>query len=214
MSPALSRREAPSLTLPRKRERKRPVSSYRSRAPILLHGVVFCKTESPPLRRPLGEEPGRAFVTQGCHGRNSEAPTIPTVYELSVSGRHGVDLPEPDVPQAALPAGELRDGLRAAGAVAARRGAPLSGAVAAQFRRRHRLLSARLLHHEIQSQGQRGDRAARGLCRDPSAAGAGHRAGQSRRDVRAAAMARRDRRLCRACRCSPRPARMASSPGC
>ena len=36
------------------------------------------------------------------------ARTIPTVYELSVPGRHGVDLPAPDVPQAALPAAELR----------------------------------------------------------------------------------------------------------
>jgi glycine dehydrogenase subunit 2 len=35
--------------------------------------------------------------------------TIPTVYELSVSGRHGVDLPAPGVPQAPLPAAELRD---------------------------------------------------------------------------------------------------------
>ncbi len=34
--------------------------------------------------------------------------TIPTVYELSVPGRHGVDLPAPDVPQAPLPEGELR----------------------------------------------------------------------------------------------------------
>jgi len=36
------------------------------------------------------------------------AVTIPTVYELSVPGRHGIDLPEPDVPPAPLPAGELR----------------------------------------------------------------------------------------------------------
>jgi glycine dehydrogenase subunit 2 len=35
-------------------------------------------------------------------------PTIPTVYELSVPGRHGIDLPAPDVPEAALPKGELR----------------------------------------------------------------------------------------------------------
>ncbi len=34
--------------------------------------------------------------------------TIPTVYECSVPGRHGVDLPACDVPQAALPAAELR----------------------------------------------------------------------------------------------------------
>ncbi len=34
--------------------------------------------------------------------------TIPTVYELSVSGRRGVDLPAPDVPRALLPAAELR----------------------------------------------------------------------------------------------------------
>jgi glycine dehydrogenase subunit 2 len=35
--------------------------------------------------------------------------TIPTVYELSVSGRRGVDLPALDVPEAALPAGERAD---------------------------------------------------------------------------------------------------------
>jgi glycine cleavage system P protein (glycine dehydrogenase) subunit 2 len=33
---------------------------------------------------------------------------IPTVYELSVSGRHGIDLPAPDVPLTSLPARELR----------------------------------------------------------------------------------------------------------
>jgi glycine dehydrogenase subunit 2 len=37
------------------------------------------------------------------------ATTIPTVYELTVPGRHGIDLPAPDVPKAALPANELRD---------------------------------------------------------------------------------------------------------
>ena len=36
------------------------------------------------------------------------ADTVPTVYELSVPGRHGIDLPTRDVPQAALPADELR----------------------------------------------------------------------------------------------------------
>jgi glycine dehydrogenase subunit 2 len=36
------------------------------------------------------------------------AATIPTVYELSVPGRHGTDLPAPDVPPAPLPAAELR----------------------------------------------------------------------------------------------------------
>ena len=35
--------------------------------------------------------------------------TIPTVYELSVPGRHGIDLPTPDVPLAPLPADELRE---------------------------------------------------------------------------------------------------------
>ena len=38
----------------------------------------------------------------------SEA-TIPTLYELSVSGRRGVDLPAVDVPEAALPAGLRED---------------------------------------------------------------------------------------------------------
>jgi glycine dehydrogenase subunit 2 len=39
----------------------------------------------------------------------AEKAAIPTVYELSVPGRHGVDLPAPDVPQAPLPAELLRD---------------------------------------------------------------------------------------------------------
>lgn len=34
--------------------------------------------------------------------------TIATVYELSVPGRAGVDLPASDVPLADLPTGELR----------------------------------------------------------------------------------------------------------
>ena len=34
--------------------------------------------------------------------------TIPTLYERSVLGRHGIDLPEPDVPPAELPVAELR----------------------------------------------------------------------------------------------------------
>jgi glycine dehydrogenase subunit 2 len=34
--------------------------------------------------------------------------TFPTVYELSVPGRHGIALPAPDVPQSPLPAAELR----------------------------------------------------------------------------------------------------------
>jgi glycine dehydrogenase subunit 2 len=36
-----------------------------------------------------------------------KASTIPTLYELSVRGRCGIDLPAPDVPEAALPEGEL-----------------------------------------------------------------------------------------------------------
>jgi glycine dehydrogenase subunit 2 len=33
---------------------------------------------------------------------------IPTLYELSVPGRHGIDLPAPDVPQTPLPADDVR----------------------------------------------------------------------------------------------------------
>jgi glycine dehydrogenase subunit 2 len=36
-----------------------------------------------------------------------QASTIPTLYELSVRGRSGIDLPVPDVPEAALPQAEL-----------------------------------------------------------------------------------------------------------
>ena len=36
-----------------------------------------------------------------------KASAVPTLYELSVQGRHGMDLPSPDVPETPLPAGEL-----------------------------------------------------------------------------------------------------------
>src|ERR1700730_14365152 len=36
-----------------------------------------------------------------------KAASIPTLYELSVRGRRGIDLPDPDVPETPLPAGEL-----------------------------------------------------------------------------------------------------------
>ena len=36
-----------------------------------------------------------------------KASTIPTLYELSVRGRCGIDLPAPDVPETALPENEL-----------------------------------------------------------------------------------------------------------
>jgi glycine dehydrogenase subunit 2 len=37
----------------------------------------------------------------------SKPSTVPTLYELSVRGRRGIDLPDCDVPEAPLPAGEL-----------------------------------------------------------------------------------------------------------
>jgi glycine cleavage system P protein (glycine dehydrogenase) subunit 2 len=43
-----------------------------------------------------------------AHPIGTNAATIPTLYELSIAGRQGVDLPSPDVPEAALPPGELR----------------------------------------------------------------------------------------------------------
>jgi glycine dehydrogenase subunit 2 len=36
-----------------------------------------------------------------------KASAVPTLYELSVQGRHGMDLPSPDVSETPLPAGEL-----------------------------------------------------------------------------------------------------------
>ena len=138
--------------------------------------------------------------------------TIPTVYELSVPGRHGIDLPAPDVPLAPLPAAELRadcglpelsqlDVVRHYLALSQRNfgvdtGFYPLGSCTMKYNPKVNEEIARLA----------------GLRRDASAAGAGDGAGQSRADVRAAAMARRDRRLCRACRCSRPPARTASSP--
>lgn len=79
---------------------------------------------------------------------------IPTVYELSVPGRHGIDLPASDVPLTDLPADELRadcalpelsqlDVVRHYLALSQR-----------NFGVDFGLLSARLMHHEIQPEGQ------------------------------------------------------------
>src|SRR5512142_507107 len=80
--------------------------------------------------------------------------------------------------------------------VAARCGAALPVAVATQFRRRYWVLSARLLHHEVQSEDKRTDRLLAWFRGVASFAGARHGAGQPRADVRAATVAGRDRRLC------------------
>ena len=63
--------------------------------------------------------------------------------------------------------------------------APLHGADHSQLRRRHRLLSARLLHDEAQPARERGRRPLPRLRRPPPAAGGGRRAGRARAHVAA-----------------------------
>ena len=124
-----------------------------------LHGVVFQESGSPhpaasggvSLVETRARDPGQtrtAFMS---------ATTIPTVYELTVPGRHGIDLPVPDVPQTPLPANELRDdcGLPELSLLDVVR--HYLAAVAPHVRHRPRLLSARLVHDEVQSARQRCD---------------------------------------------------------
>ncbi len=68
------------------------------------------KDLGPPFAHPTG--PGR---TQDRLGKTAmrqsdlmNSDTIPTVYELSVPGRHGIDLPDSDVPFTELPEAEVR----------------------------------------------------------------------------------------------------------
>ena len=65
----------------------------------------------------------------------------------------------------------LRDDLDLPEVERAGPGAPLCAAQPAQLGHRHRLLPAGLVHHEVQSQGERSRRPAARLCPDPSLPG-------------------------------------------
>ena len=128
-------------------------------------------------------------------GRTGPKATIPTLYELSVRGRHGVDLPAADVPEAALPPGEL--------------GADCDLPELSQLEvvRHFLALSQRnfgvdtgfypLGSCTMKYNPKVNEQIARlaGFAADPSAAGSRVRSGQSRIDVQPAAMAGGDRRL-------------------
>ena len=105
----------------------------------------------------------------------------PTLFERGRPGRGGGKIPHP--PNDALdriPAEARADGPAGAPrAERARRRPPLRQPLAAQLRGRHRVLSARLVHHEVQPEAQRVGRPPAGF-REPAPAGAGRgRAGHA-----------------------------------
>ena len=103
-----------------------------------------------------------------------------------------------------------RAAARAAGALRAAGRAALHQSVAAQHERRHALLSARLLHDEVQPQAERADRPHAGLCRPASATS---RRKPSRACCSCSTRCRSTCRKSRAstpARCNRRPGRMAS----
>ena len=119
------------------------------------------------------------------------------VFELSSPGRFAYSLPESDVPDsdpaALLPAEHLRaERGRAARGLGSGRDPPLLAPLPDELRRRHPLLSARLVHHEVQPEDQRGHGAAERL-RTPAPAGAGGgEPGRAPAHARARAGPRRD----------------------
>ena len=136
----------------------------------------------------------------------------PTLAELVQPGRGSTKVPHP--PADALeriPAEQRRaDAAGPAGAERAGRHPPLRQPLAAQLLDRHRLLSARLVHDEVQPQDQRVGGPAAGLRGAPSARARRDRAGHARAAVGARAVADRDQRHAWRSRSSRRPARMAS----
>ena len=158
-------------------------------------------------------------MTRAISGYHLEG-SVPLIFEKGAAGRRGVpacrswtsdELPLDEL----IPAEHLRERApRAARAQRARRGAALHAPVAAQLRRRRGLLPARLVHDEVQPEGERAARRAAGL-----------RAGSIRTSPRRPSRARcelmyelqqllaRDRRA-GAARCSRRPAPRASCRAC
>ena len=96
----------------------------------------------------------------------------PLLFEISRPGRLAVELPACDVPvlplDSLLPPHEPAPRPAAAGTVRAGSDPALHASVAAQLLGGFRLLPARLLHHEVQPEDQRGDRASARLRPHPS----------------------------------------------
>ena len=120
----------------------------------------------------------------------------PTIFERGRPGRGGGKIPHP--PKDALdriPAAARRSGAAGpAGDERAGRRSPLRQPVAAQLRGGHRVLPARLVHHEVQPEAQRMGGAPAGLRQPPSARPGRGRPGDAPDAVRARRGAGRDLR--------------------
>ncbi len=149
----------------------------------------------------------------------ARADAAVTIFEEGARGRRAFAAPALDVPERPLdelipraPAPQ-RAGA-AAGGLRARARAPLRATLAAQLRPGLRLLPARLVHDEAQPAAARARRRAARARPAAPADRPSARAGRARADVGARARARRRSPGCRTSRCSPRPARTASSRAC
>ena len=113
-----------------------------------------------------GSRSGPEPRSRGALDERDRPGLQPTIFELVASGRGGGKVPHP--PADALDRIPARRGGRAARPARAERAGgrpPLRQPLAAQLRGGHRLLSARLVHHEVQPQDQRMGRAAARLRR-------------------------------------------------
>ena len=95
----------------------------------------------------------------------------PLIYEICRAGRKAVSLPDVDVPEAPLPQEALRDDLPLPEVSEIDLVRHYTRLCAAEPLHRHRLLPARLVHDEVQPEGERGRRAHARLRRAPSAPG-------------------------------------------
>ncbi len=133
--------------------------------------------------------PSRAAVRRGCR-----RATCPTAARRAAARRGAWPTQPPPLPEVGR----------------ARRGPALRQSLDAEHVDRHALLSARLVHDEVQPQAERAAGGAAGHGRPAPVSARGHAAGHAGAALRAAADAGRDRRACRRCRCSRRRVRRAS----
>ncbi len=122
----------------------------------------------------------------------------PPIFERGAKGRSGVSLAPLDVPPASVRGALRRERAARRGGLArgerARGRASLRAAVAAELRDRLAVLSARLVHDEVQPEGERVGRAPAGVRAPAPVRARGADAGGARADGAAREGARRDRR--------------------
>ena len=89
----------------------------------------------------------------------------PLIYDICQAGRRAVSLPDCDVPKAPLPAGCVREDLPLPEVASSTWCATTCASSQRNYGVDTGLLPARLVHHEVQPEGQRGGGAPAGLRR-------------------------------------------------